>query len=382
MCGGAIAAAMVLSMGVMSSTVAAAESAELQEWSKLPKKKQKKLRKKAKRYEKRGKKAYSQGKYDDALVAFGLSYKVAPEPRYLFNIGRCYEQKGDLYTAMEYIQRYVTEEKEGDEREEAQDFVDILEGKLKMTSGEVSVVTNPPGATVKLTRANHDLTGKTPLNRWVPSDAWKLTVMMPGYVPHRSEIVVGVGERTEKLLELQPTEDAAVAAAPEAPKPAADPKEAEVVSAKPTGAETEVEGAAPAPEEAPVAAKAQAGPAASDSPEAQESPGASKPVVYGWPVIATLGGGAVLLMAGVAFGLQASAAKEELDDFKSVDGADFDTVQAKYGEYENHSLVANVLLVGGGVALAAGGALWFMSTSTESVAVVLGPDRLLLRGRF
>ena len=63
-------------------------------------------------------------------------------------------------------------------------------------------------------------------------------------------------------------------------------------------------------------------------------------------------------------------------------GADFDTVQAKYGEYENHSLVANVLLVGGGVALAAGGALWFMSTSTESVAVVLGPDRLLLRGRF
>lgn len=45
--------------------------------------------------------------YDAAVELFEQAYAADPQPNYLFNIGRVYEEKGDLENAVVYYQRFV-----------------------------------------------------------------------------------------------------------------------------------------------------------------------------------------------------------------------------------------------------------------------------------
>ena len=45
--------------------------------------------------------------YDAAVALFEQAYAADPQPNYLFNIGRVYEEKGDLENAIVYYQRFV-----------------------------------------------------------------------------------------------------------------------------------------------------------------------------------------------------------------------------------------------------------------------------------
>jgi tetratricopeptide (TPR) repeat protein len=45
--------------------------------------------------------------YDAAVDLFEQAYAADPQPNYLFNIGRVYEEKGDLENAVVYYQRFV-----------------------------------------------------------------------------------------------------------------------------------------------------------------------------------------------------------------------------------------------------------------------------------
>lgn len=45
--------------------------------------------------------------YDAAAALFEQAYAADPQPNYLFNIGRVYEEKGDLANAVVYYQRFV-----------------------------------------------------------------------------------------------------------------------------------------------------------------------------------------------------------------------------------------------------------------------------------
>lgn len=47
--------------------------------------------------------------YDTAVGLFEQAYALDPNPNYLFNIGRVYEEKGDLKKAVEFYQRFVKE---------------------------------------------------------------------------------------------------------------------------------------------------------------------------------------------------------------------------------------------------------------------------------
>ena len=47
--------------------------------------------------------------YDGAAALFEQAYAADPNPNYLFNIGRVYEEKGDLKNAVVYYQRFVGE---------------------------------------------------------------------------------------------------------------------------------------------------------------------------------------------------------------------------------------------------------------------------------
>lgn len=47
--------------------------------------------------------------YEGAVELFEQAHQIDPQPNYLFNIGRVYEEKGDLEKAVEYYQRFVGE---------------------------------------------------------------------------------------------------------------------------------------------------------------------------------------------------------------------------------------------------------------------------------
>jgi len=46
-------------------------------------------------------------RYDEAIALFEEAYALDPEANYLFNIGRVYEEKGELQTALSYYERFV-----------------------------------------------------------------------------------------------------------------------------------------------------------------------------------------------------------------------------------------------------------------------------------
>ena len=45
--------------------------------------------------------------YDGAVALFQQAYELSPEPNYLFNIGRVYEEKGDIEGAISYYEQFV-----------------------------------------------------------------------------------------------------------------------------------------------------------------------------------------------------------------------------------------------------------------------------------
>ena len=53
--------------------------------------------------------AFEAGRFDDAVSLFEQAYDADPQPNYLFNIGRVYEEKGDLQSAVDYYTRFIGE---------------------------------------------------------------------------------------------------------------------------------------------------------------------------------------------------------------------------------------------------------------------------------
>jgi tetratricopeptide (TPR) repeat protein len=51
--------------------------------------------------------AFKERNFDGAVALFQRAYDIDPQPNFLFNIGRVYEEKGDLQNAVKYYQEFV-----------------------------------------------------------------------------------------------------------------------------------------------------------------------------------------------------------------------------------------------------------------------------------
>ncbi|MBC8070585.1 MAG: tetratricopeptide repeat protein [Deltaproteobacteria bacterium] len=51
--------------------------------------------------------AFKERDFDGAVALFQRAYDIDPQPNFLFNIGRVYEEKGDLQNAVKYYQQFV-----------------------------------------------------------------------------------------------------------------------------------------------------------------------------------------------------------------------------------------------------------------------------------
>lgn len=71
--------------------------------------------------------AFEAEEYEKAVELFERSYQLSPNPNILYNIGRTYEQTGDIASALEYYRRFLKEPDIGvDARETAMERVSVL----------------------------------------------------------------------------------------------------------------------------------------------------------------------------------------------------------------------------------------------------------------
>jgi tetratricopeptide (TPR) repeat protein len=75
--------------------------------------------------------------YDEAAALFEQAYELQPEPNYLFNIGRIYEESGNLEKSVEYYERFVKEPGVPlDARERGLERLRVLRAILEETAPE------------------------------------------------------------------------------------------------------------------------------------------------------------------------------------------------------------------------------------------------------
>lgn len=79
-----------------------------------------KAAKRAKVFERKGKKAYTRQRWDEAIVAFELAYRADPKPKFLYNVVKSLQRKGDHVRALEMMKEYLEEETDEGERADAE----------------------------------------------------------------------------------------------------------------------------------------------------------------------------------------------------------------------------------------------------------------------
>jgi len=316
----------------------------------------KKDKKKAKRYERRGKKAYRAEKWDDAIAAFELAHTANGEPRHLFNIGRCYEKKGDLFEAIQYVQTYIEAVDDRDERQDAEETRAILRGKLRKSAGELELDSEPSGAVVLMIGESSRYGGKTPLRRWLSGGTWRIQLSYADLPTRELEVFVPVGGTAKRMVEL----------ADPAP-PAPGPGPAEEPETEPEATESERQADEP---EAPPPPEVARSPVPAEATEGQ----------HGLAWIA-LGGGAALVAAGAVFGVLGQAASDEVQGFRDAPGSGrVDEVRDAADTADAYGLTANVLFAVGGAALATGLVVYL--AGGDEAGVSLTPGGLSLRETF
>ena len=345
-------AAVILALGA-PPTVGRSWAAGM---SKAEKKALKKAKRRAKKFEANGRQAYDEELWDDAIASFELAHQALPAPKYLFNIARCHENRGDLVTALESLDRFIADEPDEEQKELGRDTRAVIDKKLRAAYGELVVRSEPEGAAVRLEKEGVVHSGAAPYRRWVKSGQWTVTVTKEGYEEAKEELAVVAGKPAElKLTLVDPKAEAERKASEEAARREAEEKQ-----------RREEEEAARLVEAERLTGEAEA---------------RDRRNLY------VLAGGGALLAAGGVFGMLASLKNSEIDDLKSDGG-----FASQYEEAQDaasfRAMTANVLLgLGAATAVTAGALLLLAEDPPEDETVVsAGPlaagGGLVVSGRF
>ncbi len=324
-------------------------------------------------FDRLGKAAYKQKKWDDAIAGFEGAYAADPLPRFLFNLARCHEKKGDLGHAARYFERYLKAAPTAEDRKRVKVLAEMLKLKLAKTHRKVTVTSEPDGAYVRVRLEGDQGTveGATPFSEWLPFGAHVLEVRKKGFDDVEEKLLVQPKMVTEIAVRL----GGHVVAAP--PPESPPPVETAVLAGAVEG--TKALPAAEEPVEPPpgeLAEPAEPEAAAAAAPPAPAE--VSETTEVGWLPMATVGLGVVLLGSGGVFGLLADGEMEERDSLAAE--ARTMTHDIRYSAYSEHheaarsrALVANVLLGAGALAVASGVVLLLAGGDEEEPAVAVWP---------
>ncbi len=279
----------------------------------------------AKKYFQWAQNLYKQARYAEAIGKFEEAYRLKPHPTIFFNIGRCYEQLGDINKALKNYREYLRIAPDAKDRELVTDAIANLERRLKEQGVQhLSVLSDPTGVRVSV---DGKYMGLTPLAIELPPGNHRLTLTKDGFDTVEKGIVLSA----EKSMEVEISLKAQVAAPPPPPPPVATVQ----------------------PKAQPEPAKSTAAPAAAVTKEPEGKPGflAQRKIA-----VAAAGGAVVAGGLGLVFGLLANSASATLL------GSQHEMAEAQrlHDQAKQMAMGANIAFAVAGVALVAAVVLFFV----------------------
>jgi tetratricopeptide (TPR) repeat protein len=95
-----------------------------------------KATKAARRHYEKGEKLFALGRFDDALIEYEAAFDAKPLPGFLFNIGQCHRNLGDLDAAIFSFKKYLSLAPEAENRESVEALIAELEDEKAAAAEE------------------------------------------------------------------------------------------------------------------------------------------------------------------------------------------------------------------------------------------------------
>lgn len=187
---------------------------------------------KAKELAQAAQRLYKLARYAEAIVKFEEAYAIRPHPQITFNIGRCYEQLGEIAKAMRSYRDYLRLSPNAADRETVADAITNLERRLREKGLQQLMVFSEP-ANARITVDGKDL-GNSPVSVELIAGNHTLTVTAEGYEKAERSFVMQLARGTEMTIALRQAgkpSDAPVATKTEPTRPELTPTPPPVVTA-------------------------------------------------------------------------------------------------------------------------------------------------------
>ena len=147
-----------------------------------------------------GNDAFSKRRYEDALAAYFLSYRLVPNRNVLFNIARCYEALDRFDEAYRYWNDlYVDPSLPADEKKDVKQALARLAPRVAL----VTVTSTPSGADLYVDRKDLGSRGRTPQTIAVSPGSHTVMLELEGH--HAGQVKVSVGKGREAKQDVQLT---------------------------------------------------------------------------------------------------------------------------------------------------------------------------------
>jgi hypothetical protein len=168
-----------------------------------------------------GREYYEEGRYQSAIEEFEKAYEFDPIPAFLYNIAQCYEKLGKLRPAVEYLNRFLDEDKEQTDTESIKRKIANLEERIKKTG--ITVTATEEGAVIYV---DDEQVGITPIENVVPlaEGMHAIRITKPGFEPFTMNVGVSTGYSVPVFAKLERTPPPpTVQPKPETPPPGPTP---------------------------------------------------------------------------------------------------------------------------------------------------------------
>ena len=241
---------------------------------------------------------YKQARYLDAIDKFEEAYRLKPHPSIFFNIGRCYEQLGEITRALRSYRDYLKALPDAKDKDTVAEAIRNLERRMKENGRQqVAITTDPPGASITIDGTSY---GSTPAYVELTPGNHLVKAALEGYLPAERNFVMSAERSMELAIALK-------AAPPPPPRPEPVVKKEEPPPAK-VEPVAKKEPPADAPKRDP-GAPAVGGPIAPPLVTADATAPAPRKRIVTWVV----GGVAVAALgAGIGMGAASSGASNSM----------------------------------------------------------------------
>lgn len=140
---------------------------------------------------------FEAGKYKDALAQFLESYEKERNPNVAWNIARCYEELGDVWSAIKYFKEFMTLTDDQKAIAESQRKIDYL---IQNKTGTVKIEVNEKGAGISI---DGRAVGLSPLKEPIPLviGTHNIRVVKPGF--KESQITFDLTAGENKIIKIK-----------------------------------------------------------------------------------------------------------------------------------------------------------------------------------